>query len=114
MGAGGARAARLVAGFGLGWSRGDWDCECGWDRGWDWLAGGVAWVPLAGRGNWGSAGLAEWRRGAVEELEVGEAACEAMDSTSSMEWACQPWLTLIIAYERRVLRSEVSCARGPG
>lgn len=88
-------------GFGLRGSRGDWD--------WDWLAGGVAWWPLLGLENWGSAGLAEWRRGTVEELEVGEAACEAMDSTSSIEWPCQPWLTLTIAYERRVFRSEVSC-----
>lgn len=67
------------------------------------------WCPLLGLENWGSAGLAEWRRGTVEELDVGDAACEAMDSTSSMEWACQPWLTFTIAYDSRVLRSEVSC-----
>ena len=33
----------------------------------------------------------------VEVLDVGDASCEASDSTSSMEWLCQPLLTLSIA-----------------
>lgn len=58
-------------------------------------------------------GLAEepWRRWTVEVLEVGEAACEASDSTSSRELSCQPLLTLTIAYERRVRNSAESSPR---
>lgn len=58
----------------------------------------------------GSRGLAEapWRPWTVEVLDVGDAACEARDSTWSMEWDCQPWFTFTIAYERRALSSAES------
>ena len=65
---------------------------------WVWLAGGVTLLadPTAPCER---AGLAEdpRRLGRVEELEVGEAAWEARDSTSSIEWPCHPWFTLTIA-----------------
>ena len=61
---------------------------------------------------WERAGLVERRVGIVEELDVGDAACEARDSTSSMEWPCHPWFTLTIAYERRVFSSDVTCGGG--
>lgn len=42
--------------------------------------------------------MEELCRRIVEEPEVGEAACEAaIDSTSAMEWPCQPKLTLTMA-----------------
>lgn len=47
-------------------------------------------------------------RWVVEVLDVGEAACEANDSTSSMVWFCQPLCTLTMAYERRVFKSADS------
>ena len=58
-------------------------------------------------------GLAEdpCRRWTVEVLEAGEAAWEARDSTSSSDRPCQPWFTLIMAYERRVRNSADSCGR---
>ena len=59
-----------------------------------------------------SCGLAEddsCRRCTVEALEAGEAAWEASVSTWSMEWACQPWFTLTMAYDRRALSSADSC-----
>ena len=45
------------------------------------------------------------RRCTVDVLETGEAACDAMFSTSSSEFDCQPLLTLTMAYERRVRNS---------
>jgi hypothetical protein len=45
----------------------------------------------------------------VEALDAGEAACDANDSTWSMEWACQPWLTFTMAYDKRAFRSADSC-----
>lgn len=46
----------------------------------------------------------------VEVLEVGEAACDASDSTSSIVFPCQPLFTLTIAYDNFVLSSAESCA----
>lgn len=54
-------------------------------------------VPPARSAPCDRAGLVDTRCGTVEELEVGEAACEASDSTSSIECACHPWLTFTIA-----------------
>lgn len=72
------------------------------------LEGGVAVFSVDDR----AAGLvAEALLRCVELLELGETACEARDSTSSMEWDCQPWLTLIMAYERRVRSSVESYKR---
>ena len=42
----------------------------------------------------------------VEFEDVGDATCDANDSTSSMEFACQPLFTLTMAYDRRVRSSE--------
>jgi hypothetical protein len=78
-----------------------------------WCCGPVAGVVLL-LARWETAescGLAEdsFRRWTVEALEAGDAAWDASVSTWSMEWACHPWLTLTMAYDRRAFSSAESC-----
>ena len=97
------------------------EVDCGESLHWEspgrpeyWWCGPVAGVVLL-LPRWDTAescGLAEddsYRRCTVEALEAGEAAWEASVSTWSMEWACQPWFTLTMAYDRRALSSADSC-----
>jgi hypothetical protein len=78
-----------------------------------WCCGAVAGLVLL-LARWETAeswGLVEdpFLKCIVEALDAGEAACDANDSTWSMEWACQPWLTLTMAYDKRAFRSADSC-----